>query len=60
MNEMGLQILNSVWDVLNEATWHTEEKNYTLNYVCMDGRSMKKVVSASLLDLGEVTMQQYE
>ena len=37
-----------------EATWYTEEKPFTLDYVCMDGRGMKKVVSASILDLGEV------
>ena len=54
MNEMGLQILNCVWDGLNEATWYTDEKKFTLGYVCMDGRGMKKVVGASILDLGEV------
>ena len=37
MNEMGLQILNGVWDGLNEATWYTEENTFTLDYVCMDG-----------------------
>ena len=47
MNEIGLQILNCVWDGLNEATWYTEEKKFTLDYVCMD-------VIASMLDLGEV------
>ena len=52
MNEIGLQILNGVWDWLNEATWYTEEKKFTLDYVCVDGRGMKKIVSAS--DLGEV------
>ena len=52
INEMGLHILNCVWDGLNEATWYTEEKNFTLDYVCMDGRSLKEVVSASILDLG--------
>ena len=51
---MGLQILNCVWDELNEATWYTEEKKFTLDYVCMDGRDMKKVVRASILDIGEV------
>ena len=55
MNEIGLQILNCVWDGLNEATWYTEEENkFTLDYVCMDGRGIKKVVGASILDLGEV------
>ena len=54
MNEIGLQILNCVWDGLNEATWYTEEKKFTLDYVCMDGRGLKKVVGASILDLGEV------
>ena len=54
MNEIGLQILNCVWDGLNEATWYTEEKKFTLDYVCMDGRGLKKVVSASIFDLGEV------
>ena len=54
MNEIGLQILNCVWDGFNEATWYTEEKKFTLDYVCMDGRGLKKVVGASILDLGEV------
>ena len=54
MNEIGLQILNCVWDGLNEATWCTEEKKFTLDYVCMDERGPKKVVSASILDLREV------
>ena len=45
---------NGVWDGLNEATWYTEEKTFTLNYVCMDGRSLKKVVGTSILDLREV------
>ena len=49
MNEMGLQIFNCVWDRLNEATWYIEEKTFTLDYVRMDGRGMKKVVSASIL-----------
>ena len=48
MNEIGLQILNCVWDGLNEATWYTKEKTFALDYVCMDGRGLKKV------DLGEV------
>ena len=51
MNDMGLQILNCVWDVLNKAIWYTEEKKFTLDYVCMDGRGPKKVVRASILDL---------
>ena len=34
INGMGLQILNCVWDGLNEATWYTEEKKFTLDYVC--------------------------
>ena len=54
MNEIGLQILNCVWDGLNEATWYTDEKKFTLDYVCMDGRGLKKVVGACILDLGEV------
>ena len=54
INEMGVQILNCVWDGLNEATWYTEENKFTLEYVCMDGRGMKKVVSTSILDFGEV------
>ena len=54
MNEIGLQILNCVWDGLNEATRYTEENTFTLDYVCMDGRGLKKVVGASILDLGEV------
>ena len=54
MNEMGLQILNCVWDGLNEATWYTGEKTFTLDYVCMDGRGLKKVVSVIILHLGEV------
>ena len=54
MNEIGLQILNCVWDGLNEATWYTEEKKFTLDNVCMDGTGLMKVVGASILDLGEV------
>ena len=55
MNEIGLQLLNCVWDGLNETTWNTEEKKFTRYCVCMDGRGMKKVVSsASILDLEEV------
>ena len=46
MNEIGLQILNCVWDGMIEATWSIEEKK--------DGRGPKKVVGASILDLGEV------
>ena len=42
INEMELQIFNCVWDGLNEATWYTEENKFTLDYVCMDGRSLKK------------------
>ena len=40
LNEMGLLILNCVWDGLNEVTWYTEENGFTLDYVCMDGRGM--------------------
>ena len=54
MNQIGLQILNGAWEWLNEATWYTEENKFTLNYVCMDGRGINKVVSASIFDLGEV------
>ena len=49
INEMGLQVLNCVWDGLNEATWCIEENKFTLDYVCMDGRGLKKGVSASIL-----------
>ena len=54
MNEIGLQILNCVWDGLNEATWYTEENKFTLVYVCMDGRGLKKVVGVRILDLEKV------
>ena len=54
MNEMRLQILNCVCNELNQATWYTEDVYTGLCYVCMDGRGMKKVVRASILDLGEV------
>ena len=54
MNEIGLQILNCVWDGSNEATWYTEKNKFTRDYVCMGGRGLKKGVSASILDLGEV------
>ena len=43
-----------MWDGLNEATWYTEEKKFTLDYACMDVRGMNKVVCASILDLGDV------
>ena len=36
MNEIGLQIFNCGWGGLSEATWYTEEKRFTLDYVCMD------------------------
>ena len=32
LNEIGLQILNCVCDGLNEATWYTEEKKFTMDY----------------------------
>ena len=51
INEIGLQILNCVWDGLNEATWYIKVKNLTM---CMDIRGMRKVVSASILDLRKV------
>ena len=54
MNAMGLLILNCVWDGLNEATWYTEEKKFTLDFVCMDGRGMKNVVRVSIFDLGKL------
>ena len=55
MNDLGyLLILNCAWDGLSEATWFTEEKKFTLDYVCMDERGLKKAVSASVLDRGEV------
>ena len=54
MNEIELQILNCVWDGLNEGTWYTEEKKFTMDYVCMDGRDMKKIVWANIVDFGEV------
>ena len=50
---MGLQILNCVWVGLSEATWFTEEEKFTLDYVCMDGRGLKKAVSGSVFDRGE-------
>ena len=43
MNEIRLQILNCVWDGLNESTWYTEQKRFTLDYVCIDGRCRRKV-----------------
>ena len=36
MNDIELPILNCVWDGLNELTWYTEEKKFTLDYVCMN------------------------
>ena len=59
MNDTGPQILNCIWDGLNEATWYTEEKKFTLDYVCIDGRGPRKVVSASILDLGEVIVSNH-
>ena len=50
MNDIGLQIMNGVWDGMNEATWYTELKKFTLGNVCMDGRGMKKVVRVSIFD----------
>ena len=45
MNELGLPILPYVWNGLSEATWFTEEKS--LDYVCMDGKGIRKSVNAS-------------
>ena len=53
INELGLHILNCVWDGLSEATWFTEERESTLDCVCMDGRGLKKAVSDSVLYRGE-------
>ena len=53
-NELGLQIRNCVWDGLSEATWFTEEKKYTLDHVCMDGRNHRKYVNTCVHDRGEV------
>ena len=39
---------------MSEATWFTEEKQFTLDYVCIDGRGIRKVVGACVLDRGEV------
>ena len=33
INEIRLQILNCVWDELNQAIWYIEEKKFTLDYV---------------------------
>ena len=55
MNDLGLHILNGVWDGVSEATWFTEEKQFTLDNVCIDGRGMRKVVvGACVLDRGGV------
>ena len=51
---MELQVLNCVYDGMNEATWFTEENQFTLNYVWIDGRGLRKVVGACVLDRGEV------
>ena len=53
MNDLGFQILNCEWDDLSEATWFTEEKQFTLDYVCIDGRGLRKVVGACEHDRGE-------
>ena len=52
LNEIGLQILNCVWDGLNEATWYTEEKKFTLDYVCMQCRTGMKGPGRELFDGG--------
>ena len=54
MNNLWLQILNCVCDGLGEDTWFTEGRKFTLDYVCMDGRGLKKDVSASVADRGKV------
>ena len=43
MNDLWLKILNCVWNGLSEATWFTETKQFTLDYVCMDGRAGGKL-----------------
>ena len=56
INELGLQILNCIWDWdgLSEATWFTEEKMFTLDHVCMDGRGLRKAVNQCVLNRAEV------
>ena len=53
MNELGPHILNCVWDGLSKVTWFTEEKKFTLDYVCMDGSCLMKAVNACVADRGE-------
>ena len=42
---------------MNEATWYTQEKKFTRDYVCMDGKGRKKVVGEAYMT-GEVIMGQ--
>ena len=54
MNDQGLQIFNCVWEGLSEANWFMEEKHFTLDYVCIGGSGLRKVVGACVPDRGEV------
>ena len=56
MNALGVEILNCVWDGLSEATWFTDENNFSLGMcVWMELSGLKKAVSARVRDRSLLT-----
>ena len=55
MNKTGLQIFEIVSGMVRvKLSGSQSRRSFTLDYVCMDGRGMRKAMSASGLDRGEV------
>ena len=54
VNEMILQIMNCVWERMNEPTWFSEKSEFTLDYICVDDCALKSVQSAYILEIEEV------
>ena len=41
MDEINLQILNCVWDIMKGATWFSENREFTLDNVCVNDSALK-------------------
>ena len=50
VNEMNLQIMKCVWERMNGPTWFSENSEFTLDYICVDGCALKCVQSAYILE----------
>ena len=54
VNEMNLQIMNCVWERMNGHTWFPENREFTLDYICVDDCALKSVQSAYILEIEEL------